>query len=186
MLVTIFVTKIHHRNSVTNIHKLSPTSLSPDNLHNILNNLTSDLIEIKTAENDMIIEQLITRRKNILKRACRFLNGIIGIWISGSMHDLLQFHELLMNSTNSDDDLEAFLSSFEPLQVENIMDSVKTNLVRWITSEKIGELTWCCLISRIHKPEPVDARHCRTRKFRNLRTASAPKNYEIWAPHQHQ
>ena len=87
----------------------------------------------------MIIEQLITRRKNTLKRACRFLNGIIGVWISGSIHDLLHFHELLMNSTNSDDDLEAFLSSFEPLQVENIMDSVKTNLVRWITSEKIGK-----------------------------------------------
>ena len=45
-----------------------------------------------------------------------------------------------MNSTNSDDDLEAFLSSFEPLQVENIMDSVKTNLVRWVTSEQIGKM----------------------------------------------
>ena len=87
----------------------------------------------------MIIEQLITRRKNTLKRACRFLNGIIGIWISGSIHDLLHFHDLLMNSTNSDDDLETFLSSFEPLQLETIMDSVKTNLVRWITSEKIGK-----------------------------------------------
>ena len=87
----------------------------------------------------MIIEQLITRRKNTLKRACRFLNEIIGIWISGSIHDLLYFHELLMNSTNSDDDIETFLLSFEPLQVENIMDSVKTNLVRWITSEKIGK-----------------------------------------------
>ena len=142
MLVTVLVNSVikkfgHHRNSVTNIHKLSPTSVSPDNLHDILNNLTSDPIEIKTVENDMIIEQLITRRKNTLKRACRFLNGIIGIWISGSIHDLLHFHELLMNS-NSDDDLETFLSSFEPLQVENIMDSVKTNLVRWITSEKIG------------------------------------------------
>ena len=92
----------------------------------------------------MIIEQLITRRKNALKRACKFLNGIIGVWISGSIHDLIHFHELLMNSTNSDDDLETFLSSFEPLQVENIMDSVKTNLVRWITSEKIGGLILCC------------------------------------------
>ena len=138
-ILVILVTKIHHRNSVTNIHKLSPTSLSADNLHDILNNLTSDFIEIKTVENDMIIEQLITRRKNTLKRACRFLNGIIGIWISGSIHDLLHFHDLLMKSTNSDDDLETFLSSFEPLQVETIMDSVKTNLVRWITSGKIGK-----------------------------------------------
>ena len=142
MLVTvlaILVTNIQKLSSTFTIEIQSPTSLSTDNLHDIFNNLTSDLIDIKTVENDMTIEQLITRRKNALKRACRFLNGIIGIWISGSIHDLLYFHELLMNSTNSDDDIETFLLSFEPLQVENIMDSVKTNLVRWITSEKIGK-----------------------------------------------
>ena len=105
-----------------------------------MNNLTSDLVYIKPAENDLIIEQSIARRKHTLKRSCRYLNGIIGVWISGSIKDLLHFHELLMNSTNSDDDLEAFLSSFEPLQVENIMDSVKTNLVRWVTSEQIGKM----------------------------------------------
>ena len=105
----------------------------------ILNNLTSDLVDIKTVENDFTIEQSIARRKNILKRTCRYLNGIIGVWISGSMHDLIHLHELVMNSTNSDDNLEAFLSSFEHLQVENIMDSVKTNLVRWVTSEQIGK-----------------------------------------------
>ena len=88
----------------------------------------------------MIIEQSITRRKNTLKRACRYLNEIVGVWISGSIQDLLHFHELLTNATNLDDDLDAFLSSFEPLQVENIMDSVKTNLVRWVTSEQIGKM----------------------------------------------
>ena len=106
----------------------------------ILNNLSSDLVDIKTVENDFTIEQSIARRKNILKRTCRYLNGIIGVWISGSIHDLIHLHELLMSSTNSDDNLEAFLSSFEALQVENIMDSVKTNLVRWVTSEQIGKM----------------------------------------------
>ena len=124
----------------------------------------------------MIIEQLITRRKNTLKRACRFLNGIIGIWISGSIHDLLHFHDLLMKSTNSDDDLETFLSSFEPLQVETIMDSVKTNLVRWITSEKIGGLILCCLISGIHAPEPVGARPRRTNSKRSVRAPGGAWN----------
>ena len=87
----------------------------------------------------MIIEHSITRRKKALKRACRFLNGIVGLWISGSIPDLFQFHELIFNSTISDNDLEAILSRFEPLKIKKIMDSVKTNLTRWVTSEKIGK-----------------------------------------------
>ena len=103
------------------------------------NRIESDYINRETVDNDFTIEQSFARRKQVLKRACRYLGKIIGVWISGSIQDLIHFHGLLYSTMNSDNDLEDFLLRFESMQIENVIDRVKTDLVRWVTSEKIGK-----------------------------------------------
>merc|ERR1712131_331512 len=71
-----------------------------------------DESHIVTVKNDIAIEPKFVKRKKILKRACRFLNKIIGVWISGSMHDLIYFHGLILDTKNTDNDIEDFLSNF--------------------------------------------------------------------------
>ena len=102
------------------------------------NNLESGLTDPEIFKNDLEIERSFIKRRELLQKSCRYLNKILGVWISGSIDDLINFHGLLFNSTISDNVIEDFLSPFESLQIENVMDKVKTNLVRWVTSERIG------------------------------------------------
>ena len=103
------------------------------------NNVESGLTDPEVFQNELEIERSFTQRRELLQKSCRYLNKILGVWISGSITDLIDFHGLLFNSTISDNVIEDFLSPFEALQIENVMDRVKTNLVRWVTSERIGK-----------------------------------------------
>ena len=103
--------------------------------------LRNDLSHIETIENDSVIEQSFARRRQILKRACRYLNKIIGVWISGSIHDLIHFHGLILNTTTTDDDINDFLSDFETIDIDEAIDDVniKHTIIRSVPKEKIGE-----------------------------------------------
>ena len=103
------------------------------------NNVESGLTDPEVFQNELEIERSFTQRRELLQKSCRYLNKILGVWISGSITDLIDFHGLLFNSTISDNVIEDFLSPLEALQIENVMDRVKTNLVRWVTSERIGK-----------------------------------------------